>query len=187
MEAVAPAWSVRLTRELTANDEAAKAVVAGLTEEQLNWQPSPGCWSVGQCVEHLCVMNEVYLPPIAKAMEKKADSPVEEITHGAFSRWFIRSFAEPSAQAKQAKAPPKIRPTRHVSIGVLERFLAGNQACREVIARARTKNVNRIRFWNPFIPGLRFTAGSALQIIASHERRHLLQAQRVRDLANFPR
>jgi hypothetical protein len=47
--------------------------------------------------------------------------------------------------------------------------------------------VNRIRFWNPFVLGLRFTVGTGFQIIASHGRRHLLQAERVRDSADFPR
>ena len=48
------------------------------------------------------------------------------------------------------------------------------------------KNVNRIRFWNPFIPGIRFTVGTGLQIIVGHERRHLLQAERVLHSPSFP-
>jgi hypothetical protein len=57
----ASAWSIRLSFELIANDQAAQAVAAGLTDEQLNWQPAQGSWSVGQCLEHLCITNEAYL------------------------------------------------------------------------------------------------------------------------------
>jgi hypothetical protein len=64
--------------------------------------------------------------------------------------------------------------------------LSVNKSCREVILHARAKNINGIRFWNPFLPGLRFTVGTGLEIIVSHELRHLLQAERVRDSANFP-
>ena len=186
-ETLAPAWSVRLAFELSANDQTAKALVAGLTDEQLNWQPAPSSWSVGQCIEHLCITNETYLPPISAALKQKPDSPVEQIAPGWFGRWFIRSFAEPSPNSKRVRAPSKIRPAARVDLSVLDRFLSGNKSCRELILRARSKNANRIRFWNPFIPGLRFTVGTGLEIIASHERRHLLQAERVRDLANFPR
>jgi DinB superfamily len=185
-ETQAPAWSVRLAFELIGNDQTASAVVGGLTEEQLNWQPAPGTWSVGQCLEHLCIMNEVYMPPISDALKDKPDCPVEQITPAWFGRWFIRSFAEASPNIKRASAPRKIRPMAHVGLAVLDRFLSGNKSWRELIIRARTKNMNRIRFWNPFIPGLRFTAGTGLEIIASHERRHLLQAERVRDSKNFP-
>ena len=185
-EIQAPAWSIRLAFELSANDQTANALVAGLTNEQLNWQPAPDSWSVGQCLEHLCITNETYMPPISTALKEKPDSPVEQITPGRFARWFIRSFAEPSPNTKRASAPRKIRPAARVDSSVLDRFLSGNRSWRELIIRARSKNVNKIRFWNPFVLGLRFTVGTGLEIIASHERRHLLQAERVRDSVNFP-
>jgi hypothetical protein len=186
-EILATSWSVRLAFELSANDQRAQALARGLTEEQLNWQPELGSWSVGQCLEHLCITNEAYLTPISAALKEKPDAPVEQITPGWFGRWFIRNFVEPSPNSKRVSAPPKIRPAARVDLAVLNRFLSSNESCRELIVRTRGKDINRIRFWNPFVPGIRFTAGTGLEIIAGHERRHLLQAERVRELVNFPR
>lgn len=186
-QTIAPAWPSRLAFELSANDQTAQALMAGLTAEQLNWQLSPGAWSVGQCLEHLCITNDAYLPPITSALEGKPDSPVEQITPGALEGWFIRSFVEPSPKSRRMPAPGKIRPGTHVELSVIDRFLSGNKTFRELIVGARGKNVNRIRFWNPLVPGLRFTVGAGLEIITSHERRHLLQAERVRGAANFPK
>ena len=185
-ETPAPAWSVRLAFELSANDQTAQALAAGLTEEQLNWQPAPGSWSVGQCLEHLCKTNEAYLASISAALKDKPDSPVEQITPGWFGRWFIRSIVEPSPNSKRVSAPPKIRPAARVDLDVLDRFLSSNNSCREFIVRTCGKDINRIRFWNPFVPGIRFTVGTGLEIITGHERRHLVQAERVRDSVNFP-
>lgn len=182
-----PAWSTRLAFELTGNDQTAQTLVAGLSEEQLNWQPVADSWSVGQCLEHLSITTEVYLPAMAKALEGKADAPVEQITPGWLSRWFLRNFVEPSPSGRRVPAPGKIRPTSHVGVSVLDRFLSSNKACRELIVRARSKDVNRIRFWNPLAPGVRFTVGTGFEIIVSHEMRHLLQGERVRDSAKFPR
>src|SRR5262249_48946241 len=120
------------------------------------------------------------------ALKEKPNSPVEQIIPGRFGRWFIRSFVEPSPNSKRVSAPPKIRPAARVDLSVLDRFPSSNKSCRELILRARAKNVNRIRFWNRFVLGLRFTVGTGLEIIASHERRHLLQAERVRASVNFP-
>ena len=39
-------------------NEALKAAVAGLSEEQLNFRPSPGAWSVAGIVEHLAIVQE---------------------------------------------------------------------------------------------------------------------------------
>jgi DinB superfamily len=38
----------------------------------------------------------------------------------------------------------------------------------------------RVRFPNPFVPGVRFSLATGLHVIISHERRHLWQAWRVR-------
>jgi hypothetical protein len=181
-----PAWSIRLIAELDAADQSAKGLVLGLTLEQLNWQPVPGAWSVGQCVEHLCIANEVYSAAIAGSLAGRPVSAVPEITMGWFGRWFIRSYIEPSPQSKHAAAPRKIVPGARVEPSVLDRFLGSNQAARELVRYAGDYDVNHIRFKNPFLPGIRFTAGTGLQIISSHQRRHLLQAERVKRSPNFP-
>ncbi len=179
-------WSDRLISELNASDQRATHLLAGLTSEQLNWQPSPAAWSVGQCLAHLAVTNERYLPPIAKALLDKPKSAVPEITPGWFGRWFIASFAEPSPKTKRARAPKQIQPESRVDLSVLDRFLRSNDAVRDLILRARDYDVNRIRFPNPFVPGIRFTVGTALEIVPGHERRHLLQAERVKQTPGFP-
>jgi len=181
-----PAWSTRLMNELDENDRRARALAGPLTAEQLNWQSAEGTWSIGQCLDHLCATNDVYLPAIAAALEGRPVAPVEEIKFGWFARWFIRSFIEPSNETKRARAPKKIVPGSRIEPSVLERLLSGNQNFREAIRRAGAYDVNRIRFRNPFIPVLRFTVGTGLQIISAHQRRHLLQAERVKGSANFP-
>jgi len=181
-----PAWHVRLVEDLNASDERAEKLVEGLSEEQLNWQPAQGRWSVGQCLEHLCITNDAYLPAIAAALKERPDEPVEEIIPGWFGGWFIRNFVEPAPQGKRAPAPAKIRPAAVIGLPVLGRFLSSNRVCRTLIADTRNKDVNHIRFWNPLVKGIRFTVGTGLEIIAAHERRHLLQAERVRSSSEFP-
>ena len=180
------AWSLRLIAELQAADTRAIALARTLTVTQLNWKPGPDVWSVGQCLEHLCVATEVYLPPLVAALEKQQPAPVDAITPGWLGRWFIRKYIEPSAETKRAKAPKQIAPGTRIDPGILDRFLRGNDTTREFVRRAAPYDVNRIRFRNPFIPLLRFSVGTGLAVLTSHERRHLLQAERIRELPGFP-
>jgi hypothetical protein len=158
----------------------------GLTPLQLNWKPSQDAWSVGQCLEHLRVTNEVYLPAITASLKARPLSAVQDITPGWFGRWFIRNYIEPSSESKRARAPKKIAPGPQVDPHILDLFLTSNQATRELVRRASDYDVNRIRFKNPFIPMLRFTVGTGLEIVSRHQRRHLLQAERVKQAADFP-
>ena len=179
-------WHDRITAELQAADQRARVLVADLTPQQLNWKPSPEAWSIGQCLEHLCVSTEIYLGPIAESLDGQQPNPVEEITPGWFSRKFIRDYIAPSN--KRAKAPGKIAPgTSTVDPGIFDRFLRGNENTRRLIQAASRFDVNRIRFRNPFIPLLRFTVGTGFEIMSKHESRHLLQAERVKALSGFPR
>jgi hypothetical protein len=176
----APRWFSRLISELNAADERATALARTLTPQQLNWSPAPGVWSVGQCLEHLCVTNELYCDAMSNSLGDQPRITVQEITPGWFGRWFIRNYIEPSARTKRARAPRKIKPGAHVEPTVLDRFLTSNQRIRELIRRARNYDVNRIRFRNPFVALIRFTVGTGFEILSKHEQRHLLQADRVR-------
>lgn len=179
-------WAKRLISELDTADQRAKELAAGLTPRQLNWKPSQNAWSVGQCLEHLCVFNEVYLPAITASLTDRPLDAVQDIKLGWFGRWFIRNYIEPSPASKRARAPKKIAPGTRADPHVLDLFLTSNQAARELVRRASDYDVNRIRFKDPLIPVLRFTVGTALEIVPIHQRRHLLQAERVKQAADFP-
>ena len=187
LDEVSPPWCLRLISELNAADNRAIALAKALTPQQLNWRLRPGEWSVGQCLEHLYVTNEVYLGPMSTSLKGRQSVVVQEITPGWLGRWFIRNYIEPSSKMRRVRAPKKIRPGRQIEPSVLDRFLISNHTARQLIHRARNQNVNHIRFRNPFIPVIRFTVGTGLEIISKHQRRHLLQAERIRHSPEFPR
>ena len=186
LDDASPDWCLRLISELNAADERAAAVAKALTPQELNWKPRPGEWSVGQCLEHLYIANEVYLRAIANSLRGRPHAIVQDIASKWFGRWFIRHYIEPSSGTRRARAPKAITPGAQVDQSILDRFLDSNHEARELVHRAGNYDVNRIRFKNPFIPILRFTVGTGLEILVTHQRRHLLQAQRIRQSFEFP-
>jgi hypothetical protein len=184
-------WATQAIDELHGCDRWANELARNLSTEQLNWRPAPDAWSIGQCLHHLYVTNEQYLPPIAKSLDGRPVHPVQEITPGWFARFFIRNYIAPpppGAQVKsRARAPRQIAPAMNVDPSVLDQLLRTNDTARDVIRRAASFDVNRIRFQNPFVPLLRFTVGSGVEIIWKHQRRHLQQAERVRKSPGFPK
>jgi hypothetical protein len=181
-----PSWSQRLIFELDVADRRADSVAKTLTAEQLNSRPRLDVWNVGQCLQHLCLFNEVYLRAISTSLEGRQRARVQEITPSWFGRWFIRNYVEVSSESRRTRAPRKIEPDEQVESSILASFLRSNQIAREVNHRASDYDVNRIRFKNPFIPMLRFTAGAGLEIVSKHQSRHLLQAEGVWQRADFP-
>jgi hypothetical protein len=177
---------LRLIDELHAADRRAESIAARLSPAQLNWQPSQNAWSIGQCLEHLRVGNEILVPAISAALQGHQEGRVEEITLGWFSGWFIRSYIAPNPGGARARAPKKTEPASQVDANVLAAFLRSTEAARVLVKQASSYDVNRIRYKNPFVPLLRFTVGAGLEIISKHEGRHLLQAEGVRQSRGFP-
>ena len=182
-----PKWSSRLICELNAADQRAEVVARGLSPTQLTWQPRQDAWSVGQCLDHLRIGNEILVPVLGAALEGRQHRSVDEISLGWFSRWFIRTYIAPNPGGARARAPGKITPVTQVDPGVLDGFLRSSEAARALVKQSSNYDVNRICYRNPFIPLLRFTVGAGLEIIAKHASRHLLQAEGVRQHISFPR
>jgi hypothetical protein len=177
-----------LNRQLDAIDGQARKLVADLCETRFNWQPDEGrSWSVGQCIQHLAQTNHVYVDAIRMAVGKARASgkPNRPIVPGFLARRFI-GVLEPPVRVRvktNAKATP---PSAVRKDEGLEAFLRSEDEVRRLIAECAAFDPNAARFPNPFLRGLNWTIGSGLYIIAAHDRRHLWQAEQVRQRPGFP-
>ncbi len=89
------------------------------------------------------------------------------------------------------KSPSSTRPEdrpRHKA-EVWPEFVRFHSHVRAAIASMADVDLNAATFPNPFVPGglVRMRVGTALRVVAAHERRHLWQAWRVREAEAFPR
>lgn len=177
----------RILDDLDANLRRAEALVRDLDEAQFAWQPSPGSWSIAQCLDHLNVANRAYLAPMREAAEKARQQGRRRrgpIRQGFVERWFTRSMEPPPSRRLPApkKAVPTLREGKERIAGDFRRI----QGEAEALLREAADLDMSIRFQNPFFPLARLTVGSGFLIIAAHERRHLWQAERVRERPEFP-
>ncbi len=67
-----PADLQELIDEFLAVEGDAERLVEPLDDEQFNWSPAPGAWSIAQCIDHLNVTNQKYLDAISAAVERRA-------------------------------------------------------------------------------------------------------------------
>ncbi|HEY4593986.1 MAG TPA: hypothetical protein VIJ61_16325, partial [Thermoanaerobaculia bacterium] len=69
---------------------------------------------------------------------------------------------------------------------VMEEWRRAQSAVKDLLCEAAGLDLNGTRFVNPFIPLIRFSLGTGFQVLPSHQRRHLWQAERVRANPRFP-
>jgi uncharacterized damage-inducible protein DinB len=183
-----PSDLTAITDALDAVDHDAGALVADLDNDQFNWQPDGGGWSIAQCLDHLTRANSVYLDALRAGAASARSAQLERqgpIRPGLLARLFIMAMG-PSARVK-VPAPAKAVPASRLrKEDVLPAFLRIQEDVRAFAQACADLDLNRARFANPFAKGVQFSVGTGLLVIAAHDQRHLGQAHRVRQQAAFP-
>jgi DinB superfamily len=98
----------------------------------------------------------------------------------AEGRLFVALLEPPPRWWSRWKAPRRIRPRVAPSLAdAFASFMASQMQIREFFTANADLDLARIRFPNPFVPGMRFSLATGLHVIAAHDRRHLQQAWHV--------
>ncbi|MFN7946197.1 MAG: DinB family protein [Blastocatellia bacterium] len=167
----------------------AAELTAGMTEAQFNWRPAPGHWSVAECLAHLNVTAQQYLPLITASISQARNQGW--LSHGPFrygwlGNWFVRT-AEPPVKMKfkapKAFVPPPDQPMAQT----VPEFMAVQDQLIALISTANGVDLGRAKVQSPATKLIRLSLGQGFALITGHERRHLWQARQVISDPNFPR
>lgn len=177
-----------LIAELERQSTQAESLAGELTDAALNWQPNGGkSWSVAQCLDHLAIMNRIYVKALQAAVENNRDQleprkvPIQP--SGWFMRWWIGT-EEPPPKIK-LPAPKKIAPPSQISSSVLVDFQALQKQLADFVREWGEADLGDLKVKDPLFP-IHLTADTHLLIIAAHNRRHLWQAENVIKADGFP-
>ncbi len=166
----------------------ARALVEPLSDEQFNWRPPSGGWSIGLCLEHLNATARWYLPQmdegIAEAMQsgRYGEGPY---AYNWFERWIVRRTEPPPwprLTAPQAVVPAVGRKRSDV----MAAFGAYQVQYVDRLRQANGVHLARAGVRSPAFRLLRIALGTAFLLMAAHERRHLWQAREVMRQPGFP-
>jgi hypothetical protein len=164
----------------------ARNLADGLNEAQFNWRPAPGQWSIEECLAHLTIVGTWEIRAIERAIDQaKAQGTTgsEPFRYGWIDRWIVR-MTEPPVRRKYS-APRRFRPLHAQPVtAVLPTFLHLQGLFELELKRSAGLDLARVKVDTPISRFLKFSLGMMFAQTAAHERRHLDQAQRVRDQIN---
>ena len=178
-----------LEQQLDRSIEEARAVLDGLTPDQVNWRPAPERWSIGECISHLNVGIRAALPALDRAIEtarERGFAGTGTGRYGWFANWMVRA-QEPPVK-RRVKTFPVFQPVaaRHDAARLLPEFRAVRSELRERLARAEGIDWGRAKVVSPASRFFRLPFGAYVAFLLAHDRRHLWQAREVRNHPGFP-
>lgn len=158
-------------------------VFAGLTDEQANTRPAADVWSMAHAMEHLEITAKAFFGAWDTALlQGRSGAPAggSSQPYSMFLRVF-RWYIEPPYRSK-VKTPAPFVPSHVRSTGDLRLSMSDWHG--GMLRRAReasAMDMGHVKVQSPFAKNVSYPIGFSFDLSASHERRHLWQARRIRE------
>ncbi|MDX1741475.1 MAG: DinB family protein [Rhodothermales bacterium] len=155
-----------------------------LSPEELRWSPGDDVWSVADCFDHLISTGYLYYPRLEEAI-KGADrnQAGRQYEPSVLAKLFIWTIS-PDAGIKVRAFEPFEPKHPEEDTAILEMFDEQQSELLALISKAEEVNINGGKFITPGL--VRLTVGEGLTMVVQHQRRHMLQVERLQRHPNFP-
>jgi hypothetical protein len=156
--------------------EGLMAAVAGLSEPQANFKPSPQAWSVAGIVEHLATVEDFLLMRV----EKMASEPDD----GNFKGSDVVLFDKVLDRSAKFQAPERVHPTGKPLASSLERLVATRSRIVDLIRSAPDSHFRQHSMPHPAFGPL--DGHQWIVAAAGHCTRHTKQILETKAASGFP-
>ena len=143
-------------------------------------RPTPRDWSAAECLAHLSLSSEQFLPVLQKAIEEarqkgwtSTKKPAMDVV-GRALRWFL----EPPIRKRVKTAGRFVPRSARAKAEAFGEFAALQSKLVDTLHAAEGLDVRKIKVTSPFDRRVKYNIYSAFRILVAHQRRHLWQAER---------
>lgn len=165
--------------ELARSTTRAAMLVDRVGETKFHMRPDPNRWSIAECLGHLTLTTNAYLPLIDDALQigRLLAMKGPRRFRRDLTGWFLCAMSEPPYRYKaitKAQFIPEGNGTRGE---VLAAFVRSQQELTSRVYHAEGINLAVLRIVSPFDGRLEYNLYSGFRIIPTHQRRHLWQGE----------
>ena len=143
-------------------------------------RPNTSSWSAAECLSHLSISTEMFLPVLQKAIDDArkrglaaGKQPPKMDILGRVLRWFL----EPPIRQRVKTTAPFVPRSVRAKAEAFGEFASLQSKLAEQLSAARGIDLTKIKIVSPFDKRVRYNVYSAFRIVIAHQRRHLWQAE----------
>ncbi len=151
--------------------------------EKLNWKANAESWSVLECLEHLNLYGDFYIPEIQNQLKKNSAPPAMLYKSGVLGSYFAKSML-PKENMKKMKTFRDKNPTGSNLDVTIERFLTQQHEIIVLLNQAKNANINKTKTAISISKFIRLRLGDTFHFLLNHNERHFAQIDRVLISAN---
>ena len=150
-----------------------------LTSTQLNWKTDPGSWSILECIEHLNLYGNFYLPEIDLRISESRYGPDQYFQSGLLGNFFAESMLPREKLKKMRTLKSKNPLGSKLDKNTITLFIQQQMEILELLERSQKVSLGRTRTAISITKLLKLRLGDTFRFVIYHNQRHIAQAQRV--------
>lgn len=169
--------------ELESASTRLKTLSARLPPEAWHRRPAPQRWSPGECVAHLNLTSEAFLPRLRDGIDQARRLGAGQPPRFAlgFAGWLVGKVAGPSRWLKTRTTPGFVPTGDRPGTDLVQTFARLQDELVGVVRAADGLPLDRVAITSPFNSHLRYSVYAAFATIPGHQHRHLAQAEDAAD------
>lgn len=154
-----------------------------LTLEQLNSRPAPESWSALECIEHLNLYGDYYIPEISKRIKGSRTTADDMFKSGLIGNYFAESLLPKEKLNKMKTFKDKNPIGSKLDKHAIERFIEQQKVLLDLLNKAREVSLNKTKTSISITRLLKLKLGDTFRVVIYHNQRHLVQARKAVEAA----
>jgi hypothetical protein len=157
------------------------ALSAAVPDPLWTIRPDADRWSIAECVAHLNLTADHFLPALEAALERARQlGPVtpRRYRHDLLG-WLLWRIMPPPVRMRVSTSRPFVPAEAALPAALRTHFERTQTAQLLLLRQADGLPIDRVRIASPFQSRMKYSAYSAFSILPRHQHRHLWQAEQV--------
>jgi Asp-tRNA(Asn)/Glu-tRNA(Gln) amidotransferase C subunit len=145
----------------------------------LTWKHDPNAWNILECLEHLNLYGDYYLPEIEQSIKKSTTKSVADFKSGWLGDYFAKSMLPKERLNKMKTFKDKDPINRELNKTTLEKFIAQQEKLLNLLNASQQVDLNKVRIKTSISNLVRLKLGDTFQFYINHIIRHQAQIDKL--------
>ncbi len=151
----------------------------------LTWKENETSWSILECLEHLNLYSDFYLPEIKNKIDQSKTTPEIEFKSGFLGSYFAKSMLPKEKLNKMKTFKDKNPLNAQLERTVIDKFIRQQVELLDLLNNSRNVSLNKVKIQTSISSLIKLKLGDTFQFFINHIIRHLKQAERVEKAGEF--
>ncbi len=147
----------------------------------LTWRENAVSWSILECLEHLNLYGDFYLPQIEHNIKISKTNPEIEFKSGFLGNYFAQSMLPKEKLNKMKTFKDKNPLNSDLDRTVLDKCINQQIILLDLLNQSRNVSLNQVKIQTSITSLIRLKLGDTFQFFVNHIMRHLKQIDRIQE------